>query len=108
MKPETHIQVGLDHLRQMEEGGDGELALLCITHLLAGIAIRDHLAAPAADETTIIPTINEPQMEPWIVATANGDHTCWVNDRGDMQWLAVGQFAQPSWRQLFVERKPRT
>lgn len=104
MKPVEHLHAGLDYLHS----GSAELAS---AHFLAALTIRsilgDDTVTSASDETAIIP-MSQPEIEVWMVQTANGEHTVWVNDSGDMQWLPVGHFGQPSWRQLFVEKRPRT
>jgi hypothetical protein len=108
MKAEQHLHVGLDYLGRAAGSEVDNPLMAAMTHLLAALAIDKTILTPASDETAVIPRQDDlsPEVEPWIVATANGDHTVWVKDSGDMQWLPIGHLSQPSWRQLFVEKRP--
>lgn len=77
------------------------------------LAIQGAREALSADSTQIISTSDEtqvlpahPPVEPWTMNTAeHGMYTCWINPDGDMNWVAEGHLPNPSWRQLFVERR---
>lgn len=111
MKPDQHIQLGVDYLSHAgtTHPDPHDFAVLAAAHFLAALAIRTELGqeglALAADQTAVIPSLRE-HVEPWVVTnTGSDDYSAWVNERGELQWVPLDGMAQPSWRQLFVEKR---